>query len=168
LSALNSDLTEAIVKAASETFDFTLIDMPHSWPLWSEMVLNASDLIVLVTQVSVSAIHRTRRILKTLEQLALEDTSLIVVANKYEPLDGQKSRLRDAAEVIGRPIGFSIRTDAKIASEARDRGIFVREVSDRCPMLKDMREVAGEICIQLGIHADEKKQKGWQIPFFKN
>jgi pilus assembly protein CpaE len=120
-------------------------DLPHAWTNWTAGALRGSDRIVLVTELSVPALQRTRRILDLLSEQGLGDVPVNLVANKFETGWGTGGHRKRAEEALGRKFDFIIRSDAKTAGEARDRGVPMRQLRSRSVIVKDVYAMVGAL-----------------------
>ena len=141
LEALTTELAERIIRLARQNFDYIVVDMPQTWVQWTGHVLGASDLIVLVTEISVPSVQRCRRLFDILRQQELDQTPLFVVANQFRSGFGASSRKSEAEKALGRRIDCFVRADADTAHEARDRGVPISEVRRRSPIVRDLRKL---------------------------
>ena len=145
MEAMTPELAEQIMFWARRHYDFVVIDMPHAWTNWTGYVLGASDLITLVTEVSVTAMQRCKRQFDILAQQELEDVPLAVVVNRFKQNLTTKSRAKQAESALGRRIDYFIRPDASTANAARDQGVLLREIKRKSAIEKDMSKFLAEV-----------------------
>lgn len=145
LNAFSSDAVTRTISLARSEYDYVICDLPHAWTNWTTAALRSSDRIVLVTQLSVTALQRTKRILALLGEQGLAEIPVSIVANKIEGGWGTGSRRKRAEEALDRSFDFVIRSDAKTAGEARDRGVPLRQVSARSVIVKDVLAMTEEL-----------------------
>lgn len=141
LDALTPELANRIIQLARQNYDYVVVDMPQTWSQWTGYVLGASDLIVLVTEISVPSVQRCRRLFDILRQQELDQLPLFVVANQFRAGFGSSKRKSEAEKALGRRIDCFIRADADSAHAARDRGVPVSEVRRRSPIVRDLRKL---------------------------
>jgi pilus assembly protein CpaE len=160
LDALTPTTAANLLSVARKCFDFTIVDMPHAWASWTHPVLSASDMIVLVMEPTVTSVHRSQSTLSAIRSLEVDDVPLALVANKIESTMTAKQRLSEASEALKLEIAVSVRADTKNMDEARNRGVFLKDVSDRSPALKDMRQlgdlVQSQLAPEMAEHAEIK------------
>ncbi|UCH48927.1 MAG: AAA family ATPase [Betaproteobacteria bacterium] len=145
LNALRPETAVRLVTIAQNAYEYVVCDMPHAWTGWTGSVLRASDRIVLVTEPSVPALQRSRRLLDLMDRQALRHAPVSIVANGVDTGWGWGSRRKQAEEALGRPFDFVVRADQQTAREARDRGVPLREVRSGSPIIKDVRCVVEEL-----------------------
>jgi pilus assembly protein CpaE len=140
LDVLTPEIVTRIIDLAREEYDYVVIDMPHVWTIWTAKVFHSSDLVVLVAELNVTALQRTRRQLDLLKDQGIEDTQIAVVANRFEKSWGANTHRRQAEKVLGRKIHHVVRNDPKTACAARDLGVPLREVKSGNKIDKDLHE----------------------------
>lgn len=131
LEALTPELVLRLLEVASEEYDYIVIDTPHAWTDWMQVVLGHSDLILLVTQLSVAPIRQTRRLLECLADKGLGDIPLAVLLNRYQKRWAEKLTVKDAEKAVGRNFDCFIPSDYKTVSAALDAGVRLSTVSRR-------------------------------------
>ena len=142
MTALTPDTVNRMLTLARSEFDFIVCDMPHAWTNWTNSALRVSDRIILVTELSVPALQRTRRQLDLISEQGLGEIPLTIIANKADTGWGFNKRRAQAESALGRKFDFVIRRDDKTALEARDRGIPLAQVKSNSVIVKDVRAVA--------------------------
>jgi pilus assembly protein CpaE len=145
LTALTPEAVNRTLSLARTEYDYVVCDLPHAWTNWTAGALRGSDRIVLVTELSVPALQRTRRILDLLSEQGLGDVPVNLVANKFETGWGTGGHRKRAEEALGRKFDFIIRSDAKTAGEARDRGVPMRQLRSRSVIVKDVYAMVGAL-----------------------
>jgi pilus assembly protein CpaE len=137
---VRSDSLEAVLDAAREEYDVSILDMPPVWTDWTDMVLSNVDAIVLVTQITVAGIRQARRQIDTLIERNLGHASLFVVANRYDKrLFGNDIDVADAEKSLGRRIDAFIPSDFKLVSEALNSGAPISVVKRGSKIEKQVR-----------------------------
>jgi pilus assembly protein CpaE len=145
LTALTPEAVNRTVSLARTEYDFVICDLPHAWTNWTTSALRGSDRIILVTELSVPALQRTRRVLDLLAEQGLGEVAVNILANKFESGWGTAGHRKRAEEALGRNFDFIIRGDAKTAAEARDRGVPLRQLRSRSVIVKDVEAMVGEL-----------------------
>lgn len=149
LNALGAETATRVVTLARGSYRYVICDMPHAWTGWTASVLRASDHIVLVTELSVTALQRSRRLLDLMERQDLAHLPVSIVANHVVTGWGSGARRKEAEEALGHPFDFIVREDRKTAQEARDRGVPLRTVRSGSSIIKDVRTMAEALRVSL-------------------
>lgn len=142
LTALGPETVSKLLLLARGNHAFTVCDLPHAWTGWTASVLRASDRIVLVSEMSVSALQRCRRLLDLMERQDLAGIPVSIVANNVDAGWGWNDRRKEAEEALGRQFDFIVREDGKTARLARDRGVPLSTIKSGSPIVKDVRAMA--------------------------
>lgn len=145
LTALTPEAVDRTISLARSEYDFVICDLPHAWTNWTTSALRGSDRIILVTELSVPALQRTRRVLDLMKEQGLGEIPTSILANKVETGWGAGSHRKRAEEALGRKFDFTVRSDVKNSGEARDRGVPLRQVSSRSVIIKDVHIMAEEL-----------------------
>ena len=139
LTALTPEAVNRTISLARTEYDYVICDLPHAWTNWTTSAIRGSDRIILVTELSVPALQRSRRILDLLAEQGLGEIPLNMLANKFETGWGTGGHRKRGEEALGRNFDFIIRGDAKAAGEARDRGVPIRQLRSRSVIVKDVQ-----------------------------
>jgi len=84
LDAVTLESVNAVIEAARREYRYVLIDLPQAWTGWTRGVLNASDGVALVLQLTVPAVRQARRQIDTLLEEGLNYLPLSTIANRVE------------------------------------------------------------------------------------
>ena len=152
LELLTSDQLLAIMDTAAAEFGTVFVDLPTNWTNWSLSLLARSDLVLLVTELTVSSLHRARRQLDLLVNQDMANVDVRIVINRFEKGFFRTLSEADAEKVLRRPVSFKISNDHETMSEVIDRGIAIEEVKRKCALGRDIdlmeRAVAGALGLE--------------------
>ena len=101
LESLSSEQLLQIVELAAREFGTVLVDLPTNWTNWSLSLLARSDLILLVTEMTIPSLYRARRQLDLIRSQDLDDLDVRVVVNRYEKGLLKTIRIADVRETLG-------------------------------------------------------------------
>jgi pilus assembly protein CpaE len=133
---------EALLEVARSEYDLVLLDMPPVWTSWSETALVNSDLLVLVTQVSVAGVRQARRQIAALSERKLGALPSLIVANRYQKrLFRRDIRLQEAERALGRRFDVCIPSDYRLVSEAVNAGVPLAVVKRRTRLEREIRKL---------------------------
>jgi pilus assembly protein CpaE len=138
LDAMDAAAATSLVATAARAHEATVIDLPRAWTDWTAPVLNACDLVILVTDPSVAGVAGARRVLDAFASLEVKKPEVMLVINHVagpiEALD-RIGRVRDA---LGRPVDAQLREDASAARSASDAGRLPVDAEARSKLGKDL------------------------------
>ncbi len=138
LESLSSDQLLQIVELAAREFGTVLVDLPTNWTNWSLSLLARSDVILLVTEMTVPSLFRARRQLDLIRSQDLDDLDVRVVINRYEKGLLKTIRLADVRDTLGRDVSFTIANDHALMCSAIDRGIPIAEIKRKSSLARDL------------------------------
>jgi pilus assembly protein CpaE len=142
LDRIDPVAVEALLEVTRSEYDVVLVDLPPVWTGWSDAVLANTDLLVLVTQVSVAGVRQARRQLDTLSERRLGAVPVVVVANRHRKrLFQREVGLREAERALGRKFDAIVPSDYKLVSEAHNAGMPVSAVKKRSRLEREVRNL---------------------------
>lgn len=137
---LDVDAVTTILEAARGEYRQVMVDLPTLWSDWVLATLANSDLIVLVTQLTVPALRQAKHQIEMLQSEHLDHIPLIVVANRTaKSFFGSKDiPLKNAAKALGHEIDHTIPDDPAMRVAA-DAGRPLNEVRSGGSLEKKIR-----------------------------
>jgi pilus assembly protein CpaE len=118
--SVTGDVVQALLEQMRTSYAHTVIDVEHWLGERSVAALDAADEIVMVTQLDVSSLRRTQRVLTVFRRLGYGDDKVRIVVNRAH--DADLLSLTDAREVLFAPIEFTIPNDFRGCADAATRG----------------------------------------------
>ena len=138
LDAVTSEQLIAIIELAKREFGTVFVDLPSNWTNWSLSLLAQADLVLLVTELSVSGLHRARRQLDLLREQDLASVDLRIVVNRFEKGLLRSIRERDVLKALGRDIAYTIANDPAVMHVAVERGVPISDIKRKSAVGKDI------------------------------
>ena len=138
LDFMNVDLAERLVELARSEYEYVVFDMPQAWTQWSASILEKSDVIVLVTQLTVPAIRLARRQIDTLRQQGIDKDRIFVVANRFSKSWGTGVHIKQAEKALGHSIDHFVANDYKTVNAAQNQGVPIKSIQRRCKVVKQI------------------------------
>jgi pilus assembly protein CpaE len=120
-----------------------IIDCEHHMSDRTLAAFDAADRIVLVTELTIPALRSTKRSLELCERLNYQDSKLFVVVNRHH--SGDVVTLKDAQDVLGREVFWTIPNDYRAFSDALTRGRPVTERDSGAPLSKAFVQLAAKL-----------------------
>jgi pilus assembly protein CpaE len=151
LDAISSDQALQIVELATRVFDIVYVDLPANWTNWSLSLLARSDMILLVTEISVTGLNRARRQVELIRDQGLESLDVRVVANRFDKNVLKRIRAADIRQALGRDIAFTVADDPSVVRPALDRGVPLDEIKRKSGVGKDVAQLAKAVVAAIGL-----------------
>ncbi|WP_114226881.1 MULTISPECIES: AAA family ATPase [Sphingomonas] len=141
LDALSSDQVLAIVDRAVREYATVFVDLPANWTNWSLSLIARADKVLLVTELSITALNRARRQLDLLAEQDLGNVPLQLILNRAVRKrfgGGQPLKEADVERVLGRAIDFTVSDDPDVLSTALQQGVPIDAVRRKSAIGKDL------------------------------
>ena len=138
LEAMQSEQLIEIVDRATREFGTVFIDLPSNWTNWSLSLLAQSDLVLLITELTVTSLNRARRQLELIKAQDLGALDVRVVVNRFEKGLLRTIRASDVREALGRDIAYTVANDHAVMRAAIDQGVPISEIKRRTALGKDL------------------------------
>jgi pilus assembly protein CpaE len=138
MEGMNGDHVLRIVDIATHEFGSVFVDLPTNWTNWSLSLVARSDLVILVTELTVAGMHRARRQLDLLNSQDLGNLEVRVLVNRYDKVLARTVGLSDAAKALGREVSYTVANDFPLMRSAIDRGIPISEIRRKTALGKDL------------------------------
>lgn len=144
---------EAILKmldVACSSYDMVIIDLPR-WPTpWTGAVVTGSDEVLIVSELTVPALHSSRHRAEELEDASDNIAAPKIVLNRMtKKVFGNTVTVSQAEEAIGRPVYASISSDWDAALTAVNFGQAVGQAKPGNKISRDVAELIANL--ELGL-----------------
>jgi pilus assembly protein CpaE len=151
IEGMPTDHLMRIIELATREFGCVFVDLPSNWTNWSLSVAARSDLVLLVTELTVAGINRARRQLMLLESQDLTNLDVRVVVNRYEKGLARTVRPDDVRTALRRDISFTIANDFALMRMAIDRGVPIGELKRKSALGRDLDGLDAGVAAALGL-----------------
>jgi pilus assembly protein CpaE len=151
IEGMPTDHLLRIIELARREFDTVFVDLPTNWTNWSLSLVAQSDLVLLITELTVAGLSRAKRQLMLLESQDLGNIDARIVINRYEKALGRMVRPADVRQTLGRDVSFTVANDFPLMRAAIDRGVPIGELKRKSALGKDLDALEAGIAAALGL-----------------
>ena len=151
LEGMPSEHILQIVDLATREFGTVFVDLPSNWTNWSLSLVARSDLVLLVTELTVAGLNRARKQLNLLDSQDLANLDVRVVVNRYDKVLARTIKPAHVKEALGRDAAFSVSNDFALMRSAIDRGVPIDEIRRKSGLAKDLDNLDAGIASALGL-----------------
>jgi pilus assembly protein CpaE len=151
LEGVSSDHLMAIVDSATHEFGTVFVDLPTNWTNWSLSLVARSDLVLLVTELTVAGLNRAKRQLSLLESQDLGGLDVRVIVNRFDKSQARTIRSSDVREALGRDIAYTIANDFPLMRSAIDQGVPISNIKRKSRIGNDLDVLDAGIAAILGL-----------------
>jgi pilus assembly protein CpaE len=150
LEGLSNEHLMQIAELAAREFGTVFVDLPTNWTNWSLSLVARSDLVLLVTELTVAGLNRAKRQLNLLESQDLGALEVRVIVNRYEKGLSRTIRASDVREALGRDVAYTVTNDFPLMRAAIDRGVPIDELKRKSVLARDLDVIAAGLSTALG------------------
>jgi pilus assembly protein CpaE len=151
LEGVSSDHLMQIVDIATHEFGTVFVDLPSNWTNWSLSLVARSDLVLLVTELTVAGLNRAKKQLRLLESQDLTGLDVRVIVNRWDKSQSRTIRPSDVQEALGRDVSYTISNDFPLMRAAIDRGVPISDIKRKSAIGKDLDMLDSGIAAALGL-----------------
>lgn len=137
---ISGEQIAAVLKMLKAMFRFVIVDTVHAFTDHSLAALDASDTIVLVTDMLVPSIRNTQRCLNVFKKLSYPEDRVKLVVNRY--YRGASVSLKDMRRALEMPIWWLVPNDFGTVISAIDGGLPVGSVAGQSEVACSLRGLA--------------------------
>ena len=151
LEAITSDQVLAVVDRAQRDYGTVFIDLPANWTHWSLSLVARSDLVLLVTDLSLPGLYQARRQLDLLQEQDLGEVPVEVVLNRFEKPFFKTVKTADVPAALGREASYTVANEPAVLGAAIDQGILIDEVKRKSALGRDLDRLEAGLVSKLGL-----------------
>jgi len=141
LEAVSTDQICDIIHLATLEYGTIFVDLPSDWTNWSLSLVARSQIVFLVVELTIASLRQAQRQLALLNSLSVDPATIQIIVNRVEKRMFKQIDLRDAAETLGRPIGFSVTSDFPLMNSALNRGMMLCEIQRKNAIDRDLVKI---------------------------
>lgn len=139
-----SDIMKAILVELRDHFDYVVIDTGSSFSEATLTALEVADLILTITTLEVTSIHRVSQFFQLAERVGISLSKAQLVCNRVEQYYGIRPAQVEAQ--LRRHFFSQIPEDEKLAVASINRGVPFVVSAKTAPMSKAIQTLASRIC----------------------
>lgn len=151
LEGISSDHLLEIVDLATREFGTVFVDLPTNWTNWSLSLVARSDLVLLITELSVAGLHRAKKQLRLLDSQDLGGLDVRVIVNRFEKAQSRTIKPADVHQALGRDVDYTIANDYPLMRAAIDRGVPLGDLKRKSALGKDLDLLEAGIAAAIGL-----------------
>jgi pilus assembly protein CpaE len=131
-----------LLDLVSANFDYVVIDMPRTWFSWTDNVLQGSNKLFIVSEMTVPGLRLAKQLLSAIRERLGESSNPQVIVNRFEQrMFTPGLRRADIEKALGPAFAGAIPNNYRIVREAIDRGIPLEDVKPGNNVAAAMRKL---------------------------
>jgi pilus assembly protein CpaE len=153
-----------LLDLVSVNFDYVVVDMPRTWFSWTDNVLQGSNKLFIVSEMTVPGLRLAKQLLSAVRERLGESSNPQVIVNRFEQrMFAPGLRRADIEKALGPAFGGTIPNNYRIVREAIDRGIPLEEVKPGNNVAAAVRKL---VAPQPALKMEKKQAPGKSRGFF--
>jgi len=154
--AASPQLMDRLLTLMRTMFDFVVVDAGQALDEGSLKVLQLSDMVLLVSILSLPCLSNTKRLLESFRHLGHSAEKAQVVINRY--LKRSDVTLKDAESSLHQKVFWTLPNDYKTTVSAINKGRPLSQAAAKAPVSKQIRQLAEKIAE--GNEGQKQKRRG--------
>lgn len=140
---ISSDVAKRLLRLASKSFDFIIIDTPASLSSTASTILHSSDQILLVTQQSIPHMSETALIYKAMmKEYGIVNEKINIVINRYMAKDA--IRIEDIKSALSDNV-LTVPSDYKTVTTSLNIGSPLYDVAKRAKVTESIIDISEKL-----------------------
>jgi pilus assembly protein CpaE len=138
------DLVGRLLDLVASHFDNVVIDLPRTWFPWTDSVLQGSDHVFLITEMTVPALRQAQRLAHAVRERVHKEARFGVIVNRVDAKGSPSVSLSEVKELFGDAFAGSVSNDYKAVREALDQGRPLGEVAPHSRVIADLSAIIAD------------------------
>jgi pilus assembly protein CpaE len=129
MRSFDPSVVTRLLDLVSANFDYVVIDMPRTWFSWTDSILQGSNRLFIVSEMTVPGLRFAKQLLSAIRERLGDGASPQVIVNRFEQrMFSHGLKRGDIEKALGPAFGGAIPNNYRIVREAIDRGIPLEDV----------------------------------------
>ena len=140
---VSPDVVLRLLDVISLRFDMVVLDLPRTWQPWTEDILEASDRVYVVTDMTVPGLRSARRTVQRINGKLNPESKPMVIVNRAEKQSyfGHGLRKADVERVLADSLAGLVSNNYGLVREAIDRGVPLETVKEGNAVSADLKRI---------------------------
>ena len=151
---VDTDLVLRLLGMMRQNFAGVVVDLPADWTNWALSAVSASDLVVLVVELSVNSLRQAKRRLQLFESIGIEPERIVLVVNRVQKRMFKSIDLSDVSATLDREVIGSLAMEEPQLSSAQAQGLLVQSLSRKSKFNDDVVKLAADLATRLRFVAE--------------
>lgn len=131
-----------------------VMDLPTDWTNWALSAVLASDIVVVVVELTVNSLRQAKRRMQLLENVGVEPGKIVLVVNRVERRMFKAINLSDVSTTLTGEVIGSLALEEPQLSSAQAQGLLAGAVSRKSKFNADVAKVAADLAARLRLGAE--------------
>lgn len=150
IEAVDVDQVLGMLTTMRRLYAGVVIDLPGNWTNWALSVLSASDLIVMVVELSVTTLRQAKRRLQLFDSVGIDPARVVVLVNRVEKRIFRSIDLSDVSETLKREVLGGLALEEPALTSVQNQGLLIHQVHRKSKYHADVDGLAEQLIARLG------------------
>ncbi len=142
LEAVDTQGLLTVIQFLCQQYNYVVLDLPSDWTNWTLSAALATDVIVMVVELTLPSLRQAKRQLNLFRSVGIEDRNIEIVVNRVRKLRSGAINLGDVGTTLSHSVLGSIALDEPIVSTAQNQNVLVSAMKRNSRFVSDVAEVA--------------------------
>ena len=154
LENVETDHVLGLLGMMRRDFAGVVVDLPTDWTNWALSAVSASDLVVLVVELSLNSLRHAKRRLQLFESVGIGPDKIVLVVNRVERRMFKAIDLSDVSTTLTGEVIGSLALEEPQLGSAQAQGMLVGSVNRKSKFSADVAKVAAQLAARLHLGAE--------------
>lgn len=142
MRSFDPDVVTKLLDLVASNFEYVVIDMPRTWFSWTDDVLQGSNRLFVVSEMTVPSLKSTKHIVAAIRERMPDGPQPQVIINRFEQrLFAPGLKKSDLEQALGNDFAAAIPNHYRLVREAIDRGVPLEEVKRGNKITQELRKL---------------------------
>lgn len=142
LESVDTDQLLNVLTMIRRHYDYVILDLPSNWTNWTLSALSASDVVVMVTELSLASLRQAKRRLELFDSVGIENGKTVVVVNRVQRRLFKTIDTEDVHTTLGREVLGNLSLDEPALNSAQQQGVLVQNIQRKSRFYADIQNIA--------------------------
>lgn len=142
LESVDTDQLLDVLTMIRRHYDYVILDLPSNWTNWTLPAISASDVVVMVTELSLASLRQAKRRLELFDAVGIEHGKTVVVVNRVQRRLFKTIGVDDVHAALGREVLGNLALDEPALTSAQQQGVLVQNVQRKSRFYADIHNIA--------------------------
>ena len=153
IEQVDTDQILRLLEMMRQSYAGLVLDLPADWTNWTLSVAAASDLIIVVVELSVNSLRQAKRRLQLFDSVGIDPAKVVLLVNRVERRMFKSVDLTDVEATLAREVLGTLALEDPQLSSAQAQGLLISAVNRKSKFHADLNNVAVALAARLQLEA---------------
>jgi pilus assembly protein CpaE len=142
MRTFDPDVVTKLLDLVASNFEHVVIDMPRTWFAWTDAVLEGSNRLFIVSEMTVPSLKHTKNIVAAIRERMPDGPQPQAIINRFEQrMFAPGLKKTDLEQALGDAFAGTIPNNYRLVREAIDRGVPLEDVKRGNNITQELRKL---------------------------